>query len=155
MSCVSLCMWFELWWLRIYLFLPEPDLSAEFCEGSNKESFIDLTSIYFTAACLDTDVFGTCPEYKIFDFISYQYSKGKLRREYCLPRAFKAKVGRLVLEGNVLIPAWQIKIILLFSDLSALFSFFTSYRIRIKPGSRGMCQVWRPHMRPFQAALWG
>lgn len=44
MSCFSLCAWFELWELCICLFISEPDSSAEFCEGSNKQSLINTTS---------------------------------------------------------------------------------------------------------------
>lgn len=62
-----------------------------------------------------------------------------------MPIAFKAGQGRFLLSLKALflscLTAWSDLSFLFLSDLSVLFFFFMSYRIRAKPGTKGMCQV--------------
>lgn len=113
MYCLPLCLWFELCWVSLYLFVPKPYSSAEFCEDSNRGSLLDLMSS--TSLCLAsglmTDAFGTCLEHKRLDlFIHILRGSPSKRTDWLHPLRSRLG-GRLgliltVLEGNVLIPAW-------------------------------------------------
>lgn len=153
--CLLLCMWFDCLFVCC-LFKSRP--CAEFRKDLITRWLQELLIHLLPELGLILIPLGTVQNTKTWcDFTLALWWESK-ERELTALRSQLGTKSRLIpttLEVYFIIPEIliQIKTILLLSDLSALFSFFTSCRIRVKPGSRSMYQVWRPHMGIFQAVL--